>query len=59
MLIFTTLHYTRRVRRHPIRWLESIEEDIRNIEIGIWKIISTDKEKRKIISGAVKVVTHV
>jgi hypothetical protein len=59
MLIFTTLHYTRRVRRPPIRWLESIEEDIRNTEIGIWKRMSTDEEKRKIISGAVKVGTHV
>jgi hypothetical protein len=45
MLIFATLYGNIRVGRPPIRWLETIEEDLRNIGVGIWKIIATDRDK--------------
>jgi hypothetical protein len=44
MLTFGTLYGIRRVGRPPIRWLESIEEDLRNIGIGIWKRMAVDRD---------------
>jgi hypothetical protein len=58
MLTFATLYGTRRVGRPPIRWLESIEEDLRNIGVGIWKRMAVDRDKRRIITGAVKTGTR-
>jgi hypothetical protein len=58
MLTFATLYGTRRVGRTPIRWLESIEEDLRNIGVGIWKIMAVDRDKWRIIIGAVKAGTR-
>jgi hypothetical protein len=56
MLTFATLYGTIRVGRPPIRWLESIE-DLRNIGVGIWKRMAMDRDKWRIITGAVKVAT--
>jgi hypothetical protein len=39
-------------------WLESIEEDLRNTGVGIWKIMAMDREKWRIITGAVKAGTR-
>jgi hypothetical protein len=58
MLTFDTLYGTRRVGRPPIRWLESIKEDLRNIGVGIWKRMAVDRDKWRIISGAVKAGTR-
>jgi hypothetical protein len=58
MLTFTTLHGTRRVGRPPIRWLESIEEDLRNIRVGILKRMAMDRDKWRIVTGAVKAGTR-
>jgi hypothetical protein len=57
MLTFVTLYGTRRVGRPPIRWLDSIEEDLRNIGVGIWKRMAIDRDKSRIITGAVKAGT--
>jgi hypothetical protein len=57
MLTFATLYGTRTVGRPPIRWLKSIEEDLRNIGVGIWKRMAMDKDKWRIITGAVKAGT--
>jgi hypothetical protein len=57
MLTFATLYGTRRVGQPPIRWLESIEEDLRNIGVGIWKRMAMDRDKWRIITGAVKAGT--
>jgi hypothetical protein len=58
MLAFATLYGNRRVGRPPIRWLKTIEEDLRNIGVGIWKRIAMDRDKRRIITGAVKAGTR-
>jgi hypothetical protein len=58
MLTFATLYGTRRVGRPPVRWLESKEEDLRNIGVGIWKRMAVDRDKWRIITGAVKVGTR-
>jgi hypothetical protein len=58
MLTFATLYGTRRVGRPPIRWLQSIEEDLRNIGVGIWKRMAMDRDKCRIITGAVKAGTR-
>jgi hypothetical protein len=58
MLTFSTLHGTRRVGRPPVRWLESTEEDLRNIEVGTWKIMAMGRDKWRIITGAVKAGTR-
>jgi hypothetical protein len=55
MLTFATLYGTRRVGQPPVRWLESIEEDLRNTGVGIWKRMAMDRDKWKIITEAVKV----
>jgi hypothetical protein len=47
MLIFDTL-----------RWPESIEEDLRNIRVGIWKRMAIDRDKWRIITGEVKAETR-
>jgi hypothetical protein len=54
MLTFATLYDTRRVGRPPITWHVSIEGDLRNIGAGIWKIMAMDRDKWRIITGAVK-----
>jgi hypothetical protein len=41
-----------------IKWLESIEEDLRNIGVGIWKLMAMDRDKWSIITGAVKAATQ-
>jgi hypothetical protein len=38
-----------------IKWLESIEEDLRNI---IWKLMAMDRDKWSIITGAVMAGTR-
>jgi hypothetical protein len=48
---------TRRIGRPPIRWLQSIEEDLTNIGVGIWKIMDMDRDKWRIITGAFKAGT--
>jgi hypothetical protein len=58
MLTFATLYGTRRVGQPPIRWLESIKEDLRNIGVGIWKRMAMGRDKWKIITEAVKVGTQ-
>jgi hypothetical protein len=58
MLTFATLYGTGRVGRPPIRWLESIEEDLRNIRVGICKRIAMDRDKWRIITRAVKAGTR-
>jgi hypothetical protein len=58
MLTVATLNGTRRLGRPPIRWLESIEEDLRNIGGGIWKRMTVDRDKWRIITGAVKAGTR-
>jgi hypothetical protein len=58
MLTFATLYGTRRVGRPSIRGLESIEEDLRNIGVGIWKRMAMDRDKWRIITGAVKAGTR-
>jgi hypothetical protein len=58
MLTFATLYGTRRVGRPPIRWLESIEDDLRNIGVGIWKGMAMDRDKWRIVTEAVKVGTR-
>jgi hypothetical protein len=58
MLTFATLYGTRRAGRPPIRWLQSIEEDHRNIGVGIWKRMAMDRDKWRIIDGAVKAGTR-
>jgi hypothetical protein len=58
MLTFATLYGTRRVGRPPIRWLESIEEDLINIGVGIWKRMAMDRDKWRIITGVVKAGTR-
>jgi hypothetical protein len=55
---FTTLHDTRRVGRPPKRWLESVEGDLRNIGVGIWKRAAMDRENWRSIIGAVKAGTR-
>jgi hypothetical protein len=54
MLIFTTLHGSRRVERPPVRWLKNFEEDLRRTGVGIWKRMAKDREKRKSITEGVK-----
>jgi hypothetical protein len=58
MVTFATLYGIRRVGRPPITWLESIEGDLRNIGAGIWKIMAMDRDKWRIITGAVKAGTR-
>jgi hypothetical protein len=58
MLTFDTLYGTRRVGRPPIRLLKSIEEDLRNFGGGIWKRMAVDRDKWRIITGAVKAGTQ-
>jgi hypothetical protein len=57
MLTFATLHGTRR-GRPPIKWLKGTEEDLRNIGVGIWKRMDMDRDKLRIITGAVKAGTR-
>jgi hypothetical protein len=54
MLTFATLYGSRRVGRPQIRWLESIEEDLRNIGVGIWKRMAVGRDKWRIVTGADK-----
>jgi hypothetical protein len=56
--IYYTLHGTRKVGRPPIRWLESFEEDLRNIRVGILKRMAMDRDKWRIVTGAVKTGTR-
>jgi hypothetical protein len=58
MLTFSTLYVRRRVGRPPIRRLESIEEDLRNIGVGIWRRMAVDRDKWRIITKAVKAGTR-
>jgi hypothetical protein len=58
MLTFATLYGTRRVGQSPIRWLESIEEDLTNIGVGIWKRMAMDRDKWRIITWVVKAGTR-
>jgi hypothetical protein len=54
MLIYTTLHDSRRAGQPPVRWLESVEEDFRKAGVGIWKRMFMDREKWRSIIGTVK-----
>jgi hypothetical protein len=45
MLTFATLYGTRRVGRPPITRLKNIEEDLRNIRVGIWKRVAVGRDK--------------
>jgi hypothetical protein len=58
LLTFTVLPDIRRVGRPPVRWLEIIEEDLRNIGVGIWKIMTMGRKKWRIITGAAKARTR-
>jgi hypothetical protein len=58
MLTFATLYGIRRVGRPPITWLENIEEDLRNIGVGIWKRMAMDRDKWRSVTGAVKAGTR-
>jgi hypothetical protein len=51
MLTIATLYGTRRVGRPPITWFKSVEEDLRNIRVGIWKRMAIDRYKWRIITG--------
>jgi hypothetical protein len=44
-------------RYNEERWLERIE-DLRNIRVGIWKRMAMDRDKWRIITGAVKAGTQ-
>jgi hypothetical protein len=58
MLTFATLYVYGTRRRPPIRWLESIEGDLRNIGAGIWKRMTMDRGKWRLITEAVKAGTR-
>jgi hypothetical protein len=38
--------------------LENIENNLRSIGVGIWKIMAMDRDKWRIITGAVKAGTR-
>jgi hypothetical protein len=58
MLTSATLYGSRRLGRPPIRWLQSVEEDVRNTGVGIWRRMAVDRDKWSIITGAVKAGTR-
>jgi len=35
---------TRRVGKHNLRWLESVEEDLKNMGVSDWRLKSEDRE---------------
>jgi hypothetical protein len=49
MLTFAILYGTRRVGRPPITWLKNIEEDLRNIRVGIWKRVAVGRDKWRVM----------
>ena len=54
MLTFNTIYGSRRVGRPPMRWMQSVEDDLLRSGMGAWRRAASDRTRWRTVVGAVK-----